>query len=537
MKISPVLFYTIIVSLGGFIFGFDASVISGTQNYLINEFNLSELELGFVTSAPTLGAIIATLSAGVLSDKFGRRQILIYIAFLYLFSALASAFAPNYWTLVVARFIGGLAFCSLMIAPMYIAEISPAEKRGKMVSINQLNIVVGFSAAYFANYYLLQYSQSTSELAVALGLETNVWRWMLGLEIIPAAIWFGLLFLVPKSPRWLALQHKDEEAKSVMKKLEMEDDGSQYSNEIEEIRASVKGNDRSITSSLEFLFGSKMRFAITIGIIVGIAQQITGINAVFFYAPSIFEQSGVGTNAAFAQAILVGLINVIFTVVAMIFIDKWGRKPLLTIGLSGVVLSMALCSYGFSQATYKLSEQDVAEVAEQNKELASLAPLQDKVFESDVEFKNAVIATLGLDGFNKVQSDLLQRAGNMNATVILVGILGFVASFAVSLGPVMWVMFSEIFPNHIRGIAVSFVGVINSIVSFTVTFVFPWELATWGAATTFFIYGAFALLGLVLVLKLFPETKGKSLEQLEAELMGDAEPKAQRLQRAEVAGE
>lgn len=519
MKISPVLLYTIIVSLGGFIFGFDASVISGTANYLTSEFQLSDIQLGFVFSAPTLGAIIATLSAGVLSDLFGRRYLLRIIAFLYLISAIASAFSPTYEVLVIARFVGGLAFCSLMVAPMYIAEISPPEKRGKMVSVNQLNIVVGFSAAYFANYYLLQASQTTADWVITLGIDTNTWRWMLGLEIVPALLWFGLLFTIPRSPRWLALKHKDEEAQAVLNTLHGNDAERSYEDEIIQIRESIKGQNTSILHSVRFLFSNKMRFALVVGLIVSIAQQITGINTVFFYAPSIFEQSGVGTNAAFAQAILVGLINVLFTVVAMYFIDKWGRKPLLVVGLSGVVISMACISYGFNQATYKLESADITEIVEQHPKLSDIGTMQDIEYDSDVAFKNAVIASVGKSEFNEAQGLVLSLAGNLNATIILVGILGFVASFAVSLGPVMWVMFSEIFPNHIRGVAISFVGVINSMVSFTVTLVFPWELANWGAATVFFIYGAFAAIGLILVAKLFPETKGKSLEALEAELM------------------
>lgn len=534
MKISPVLLYTIIVSLGGFIFGFDASVISGTANYLTTEFQLNDIQLGFVFSAPTLGAIIATLSAGILSDYLGRRNLLRVIAFLYLLSAVASAFAPTYWTLVIARFIGGLAFCSLMVAPMYIAEISQPEKRGKMVSINQLNIVIGFSAAYFANYYLLEASQTTTDLVIALGIDTHTWRWMLGLEIIPALIWFILLFFIPRSPRWLALKHQDEEAEQVLKELHGDATNHSFKEEIKEIRASLSDKDTSLSASLKFLFGTKMRFTLMVGLIVGIAQQITGINAVFFYAPSIFEQSGVGTNAAFAQAILVGLINVAFTVIAMLLIDRLGRKPLLVMGLSGVVLSMALISYGFSQATYKLSEQNVEQIAKQYPDLASLSTLTDTTYESDVEFKNTLVDKLGSQGFNQAQGELLKLASNMNATVILIGILGFVASFAVSLGPVMWVMFSEIFPNHIRGIAISFVGVINSIVSFTVTLVFPWELSNLGAATTFLIYGSFAALGLILVLKTFPETKGKTLEELEAELTSRSD-KDKAVNPAEVA--
>ncbi len=519
MNISPALLYTIIVSLGGFIFGFDASVISGTLNFVVAEFNLSSIEQGLVVSAPTLGAIIATVTAGVLSDKFGRRNLLIAIALLYLLSAIASAFSTSYWMLVSARFIGGLAFCSLMIAPMYIAEISQPESRGKLVSINQLNIVVGFSAAYFANYYVLELSQSSLNWVSLIGLDTHTWRWMLGLEIIPAIAWFLLLFLIPKSPRWLALKGLDKQAVSVLKRLNSQRTEQDYQHDIQQIKASLENKQTSLWANIQFLFSNKIRFAITVGIIVGIAQQITGINAIFFYAPSIFEQSGVGTNAAFAQAVLVGVINVIFTIAAMVLIDKLGRKPLLSIGLAGVAVSMMLCAYGFSQASYQLTQRDIQQLENTESSLTQLSQIKDKSYQSDVAFKQAVISHIGQQAFSAHQGEILKLAASMNATVILLGILGFVASFAFSLGPVMWVMFSEIFPNHIRGIAISFVSVINSVVSFTVTFVFPWELEVLGSAITFLIYGVCALMALVLVVRLFPETKGKSLEEIEAEMV------------------
>lgn len=523
MPLSRVMFYTICVSLGGFIFGFDASVISGAIQYIVAEFNLSPIELGFVVSAPTLGATAAILVAGPLADKYGRRNLLRFIALLYLVSAVFSALATSYWMLVVARFIGGLAFCSLMVAPMYIAEISPAAKRGKMVSVNQLNIVIGFSAAYFANYYLFQASQINSTFTEMIGLQDNIWRWMLGLEILPALIWLVLLFLIPKSPRWLLLNNNKSSAKQVLTTLRDKSSAAEIELEIGQIEGSAKEKTTSLLTSLKTLFSSKLRFALTIGLIVGISQQITGINAIFFYAPSIFEQSGVGTDAAFAQAILVGLINVIFTVLAMYFIDRLGRKPLLVIGLTGVFLSMTLCSYGFNQATYKLSSVDYKQVVAAHSELPQsqlieLEKVVNKTFGSDVLFKEQIKQYLDDKTFNKLQGELLAVSTNMNAGLVLFAILAFVASFAFSLGPVMWVLFSEIFPNHLRGVAISFVSVINSVVSFGVTLVFPLELESIGASLTFLLYGLFALVGLILVVKLFPETKGKTLEQLEVEL-------------------
>jgi MFS family permease len=248
---------------------------------------------------------------------------------------------------------------------------------------------------------------------------------------------------------------------------------------------------------------------------LAIAQQITGINVIFFYAPTIFEQSGVGTDAAFMQAVWIGLVNVAFTVIAMLTIDKWGRKPLLIIGLTGVIISMSVCAYGFKQATYQLDANDIAAISTQDSTLAdALDEMKDKVFYSDVEFKSTLKEALTETQYGAHQSSLLNTAISMNALLVLFGIMAFVASFAMSLGPVMWAMLAEIFPNQARALAISLVGVINSLTSFSVQLVFPWELATLGAATTFAIYGGFAIVSLICVVTLFPETKGRPLEQI-----------------------
>ncbi len=516
MKNNKVLLYTLIVSLGGFIFGFDASVISGAIGQITTEFGLSTLEQGLIVSAPTLGGIVATIFAGFLADTFGRRTTLKIIAFLYLVSAALSAIAINESWLIIARFVGGLAFCSLMIAPMYIAEISRPEIRGKMVSINQLNIVIGFSVAYFANYLILGFSQSNAVWVTHFGIDTHTWRWMLGLEVLPALLYFIGLFFIPKSPRWLTVTGKPDEAKTALSKLYPAMSEQEQEKEILHIENASKVRT-SLGSRLSALFGPKMRFVLGVGLIVGIAQQVTGVNAIYFYAPSIFEQSGIGTNAAFAQAIWVGVINIIFTIIAMALIDKVGRKPLLLFGLIGVVISMLICSYGYREAQYVLTANDIAGLSQIDKH-TELNAIQDVIYSSDVEFKNAIADLIGSVNLQVHQGDIIKAAAQLNATLILVGILFFVASFAVSLGPVMWVMFSEIFPNHLRGLAISAVGVINSLCSFIITLVFPWELENLGSATTFTLYGVFAAIGFVMVYKFVPETKGLSLEEIEKEL-------------------
>ena len=500
----------LIVSLGGFLFGFDASVISGVSKYIKPQFQLSDIQLGWVVSAPTFSAMFAMIIAGAISDRIGRKPVLIAVAFLYALSAIWSAYAGGYTSLVMARMIGGLAFgAALVLAPVYIAEISPAKNRGKLVSIQQLNIVIGFSVAYFSNYFLQGSLESSERLT-----DQNVWRWMLGIEFFPAILYFLLMFLVPKSPRWLFTKNRPEEGLRVLKKIH----GPQLAAaEAVQIKSSLASTSISKRTPFSSLLKPSLRFVLLIALAIGILQQITGVNAIYFYATTIFEQSGVGTNAAFAQAVWVGIINVVFTIVAMVLIDRMGRKPLLLIGIAGIAMSMFLTSYGFNKATYELSSESIASFEGLDQKL--LAPVADITFTNDVRFKNALKGALGENVYAQHEGPILKEALNMNPMLILIGILGFVASFAISLGPVMWVMLSELFPNWIRGLAISVIGFINSATSWLVQFIFPWELTNLGNAFTYVVYGIFALIGFILFLKILPETKGKTLEQIETELV------------------
>lgn len=521
-----------VVALGGFLFGFDAAVISGVISFIRPKFDLTDIQVGWVVSSLTLTSTIAMAVAGPLSDKFGRKTILISVGILYAVSAIGSALAPTYEFLVVARMLGGFAVgAALITAPLYIAEVSPAESRGKMVSINQLNIVLGLSAAYFTNYYLLQLGDSTADWVTNLGINSETWRWMLGLEALPALIFFLSMFFVPESPRWLLAKNRTEEAIKTLTKINGKEKVEAVTSEI---LKNIQEDNQSEKAPLSELFKPAMKLVITIGIVVGILQQITGINAVFFYATSIFEQSGIGQDASFAQAVLVGFINVVFTLLAMYLIDKLGRKPLLLIGTAGIVISMSLTAYGFHQASYTLTTEKVAtletdfdkkdseekdKTAHVNFDKAMIAGMIGVTYDNDVDFKNELKSRMSNVQYGKMESDLIQAAITMNPFLILIGILGFVASFAISLGPVMWVLFSELFPTHIRGLAISFVGFINSGISWLVQQFFPWELANLGSALTFVIYGLFALLGFIFIYKILPETKGKTLEEIEKELV------------------
>lgn len=512
----------LIVALGGFLMGFDASVISGVVGFIEPEFGLSKIQLGWSVASLTLTATLAMMVAGPLSDRLGRKPILKLAAALFTVSAVLSAVAPGFLVLVAARMIGGLGVgAALIIAPMYIAEIAPAKHRGRLVSFNQLNIVVGISVAFFSNFLILKLGQSDASWALALRFDEWNWRWMLGLETLPAIFYFFALFAVPESPRWLAMNGRDDEALAVFSRANPADVAAA---ELAAVHRGDEGSPQSERQPLRELFSPSMRLVITIGVSIAILQQITGINSVFFYAPLIFEQSGIGTDASFMQAILVGLVNLVFTLVAISLIDRLGRKPLLVVGVAVIAACLFLLAYGFGSATYTLTEESANTLPAAINQ-ASLEPMIGITYGSDIEFKEAVLSALGKDALTNFETELVTAAISMNPMLVLVGILGFVAGFAVSLGPVMWVLFAELFPNRIRGVAISFVGLINSGVSFFVQLVFPWELANLGNAATFLVYGVFAVIGLVIILRLLPETKGRSLEELEEILVREQRPR------------
>lgn len=501
----------IIIALGGFLMGFDASVISGVVKFIETDFDLTKLQLGWAVSSLTLTSTLAMLISGPISDKFGRRETLKVAAALYGISAIWSALATSFTGLVIARMLGGFGVgASLIIAPMFIAELAPPKIRGKMVSFNQLNIVLGISVAFFSNYLILQWGKSGSAIAESLNIGTYNWRWMLGVESIPAILYFTFLFFVPRSPRWLVLKKYSDEALKILKKL----DPVNASMQLQAIQNSLKEEkNKNEKSRFRDLFKPALRNVLIIGVVIAAAQQLSGINAVFFYAPMIFEQTGIGTDASFVQAILVGLTNLVFTLVAIALIDKLGRKPLLLYGMGGIVIMMVVLGTSFSKATYEITTESYALMAE--KGLTELESMVGQSFDNELKFTGHVEDLIGEEKTLKHSAYIISEAISINSYAVLFGIIGFVAAFAVSLGPVMWVLFSELFPNYIRGLAISFAGFVNSAVSFTVQLVFPWELANLGNAATFYIFGGFIFMAWFYVYLRIPETKGVPLEQLE----------------------
>jgi SP family arabinose:H+ symporter-like MFS transporter len=376
--------------------------------------------------------------------------------------------------------------------------------------LQQLNIVFGFFAAFLSNYFFNKYNTAES----AYLTDENVWRWMLGVELIPALFYFIFLFFIPKSPRWLYLKGKYEEAKKVLVQIHGKAKGEL---EITSIEENINAEKNKAVLKIKDLLKPSLRFILVVGLVVGVLQQITGINAVYFYATSIFKQTGIGTDAAFSSGVLLSTISVIFTFVAIYLIDRMGRRPLLLIGTAGIAVSLLICAYGFNQATYQLSQEKINQF--EFSESEKLLQYADKVYDNDIDFKNEIKSALGNQIYSKNDGAILEAATNINANLILIGILGFIACFAFSLGPVMWVLLSELYPLKYRGLAIGVIAFVNSLISSLVQLVFPWELSNLGNALTFFIFGAIALIGFFILLKVLPETKGKSLEELEMELV------------------
>ncbi len=450
----------LIVALSGFLMGFDGSLFTGAVLFVSRTFELSEFELAWSVVSHTLTATLSIFLAGPLADRFGRRTVLRAAALVFAASAAVAAASSNYGMLIAARLLSGLGVGAVLVAsPMYIAEISPPALRGRMVTFNQLFLVIGIFLAFSSNYLIVRLEDVHFGWLESLNLERSNWRWMLGLGALPAVIYLFALLFVPESPRWHAMHGRFDSARKILTRAH----GAAFAEaELVEVRASLAHHARR-DATLRDLWDPGLKSVLIIGVVVGVLQQITGINSVLAYATVIFQNvagAGAVDDASFMQTMLVGAVNLVSTVVALLLIDKIGRRPLLIWGTAGIALSLLVTAYGFQAAD-----------------------------------------------------------GAMNPTLVLTGLLGFVGCFALSLGPGMWVLLSEIFPNRVRAVAISCVGLVNSSVCFAVQFVFPWEMKNLGGAGTFVIYAAFALLGVVMLARMLPETRGRSLEELEESLV------------------
>lgn len=508
--------YAAIVAFGGFIFGLDAALISGVVRDVTEVFDLSAVQVGLVVGSPGYGVLLALLMAGHFADKLGRKKTLQIIASLYVISAVTSAIAPSYETLVAARFLGGLAFTSLSLASMYIGEIAPPEARGKLVAMNQMAIVVGLSAAYLSVFGVHWLSELEAPWVSRLMIDTQTWRWMLGVEILPALLWILMLLTIPESPRWLVLRGHTEQARKVLAKLVPRD---QLEDQLQAIcDSSTHGHkDHTTWNQLKDLFSPGIRRALIVAVVIAFFQQTVGINAVMFYAPIIFEQVGLGTNAALFNGVYIGLISVVATALALALIDRLGRRILIIVGLIVAGVSLLSCAWAFSNATFTLTAEALVSLSE-HLDVSALQALQGITFDSDLSFKAALVEHLGPKLARDNEAVLFQYAAHMNATVILLGVLAFIAAFQFSIGPVMWVLFSELFPIHVRGVAIPAMALVASIVSAMVQQLFPVQLAYMGSSGVFLTYGISAVLALILLTWLMPETKGKTIEEIETML-------------------
>ncbi len=445
-SMTYVFLITIIAALGGLLFGYDTGVINGAIGPLKAYFSLDPKQEGWAMGCALLGCALGAAGAGAISDRFGRKKVLILAAVLFFASAIGTAVPTTLTMFILFRLLAGLGIGAASISsPLYIAEITPARIRGRMVSINQFAIVSGISVVFFVNYFIALQGDE-------LWNQAQGWRWMFASGALPALVLFVLLFFVPESPRWLTKQGRESQALDILTRV----NGSARAQvELGEIKDTL----RHETGSLGQLLQPGMKLVLVIGIVLAVLQQITGINVFLYFGTEIFKKMGSETNAALLQNIIVGVVNLSFTIVAIRTVDRIGRKPLMMIGSAGMgisLLAMGLAAYA---------------------------------------------QTTGL--------------------WMLLFILGYIACFALSVGPVTWVILSEVFPTHIRGRAMAIATICLWVANYLVSQTFPmmdanpWLVNTFHRGFPFWLYGAFCAVLLAFVWAFVPETKGKTLEEIE----------------------
>ncbi|WP_114780740.1 sugar porter family MFS transporter [Botryobacter ruber] len=445
MNERKILFWSITVALGGFLFGFDTAVISGAEQSIQQVWHLDVFQHGLTVSIALIGTVLGALFGGIPSDRMGRKNTLFWIGVVYLISAMGSALATDWYSFLFFRFIGGLGVgASSVAAPMYISEIAPAKRRGRMVAMFQFNVVFGILIAYVSNY-LLQDAGS------------NAWRWMLGVEAFPAMLYVALVLLVPESPRWLVVKKgAPEAAKAVL--LQIDPTTAEA-----ELKAIMASKDKASSGPALSLFSKKYSTPVMLAVLFAIFNQVSGINAIIYYAPRIFEMTGLGKGAALLSSAGIGLVNFIFTFIAIGFIDRFGRRTLMLIGSVGVIVTLGLVARAF----------------------------------------------------------YLEEFGSM---VVPVSLFVYIAFFAFSQGAVIWVFISEIFPNSVRASGQALGSFTHWFMAAVIAFTFPYITATLGGGNTFMIFAVMMVLQLLFVWKIMPETKGVSLEEIGKKV---AEPEKQ----------
>ena len=428
---------SIVAALGGFLFGFDTAVISGVEKSIQQLWALSDFAHGFTVASALIGTVIGSMVAGKPAEMLGRKKVLQLIGLLYLVTSLGSALTSSWELFVIFRFFGGIGVgASSVVGPMYISEISPAHSRGRMVALFQFNVVSGILIAFVSNYFLF-------------GVSEEAWRWMLGVQALPSLLFFVLVFLVPESPRWLVKQGRTDEALTVMQSI----GEPEPQKAVASIQASLQ-QESGIAS--ERLFSAAYKGPIFYAVALAAFNQLAGINAIMYYAPRIFEMTGLAKDGALLQAISIGVTNMVFTLLAISVIDKLGRKTLMIIGSLGMIFTLGMVARAFYLQHF--------------------------------------------DGYG-----------------VMFYLVGFIAFFAFSQGSVIWVFISEIFPNAVRSKGQALGSSTHWVMAAVISWTFPIlaESSEYGGAYAFTLFAAMMVLQLLFAWKVMPETKGKSLEQIQ----------------------
>ena len=450
------IFLSVVAALGGFLFGYDTAVISGTIAQVTQLFQLDALQQGWYVGCALVGSIVGVLFAGILSDKLGRKLTMVISAVLFSTSALGCALSADFTQLVIYRIIGGVGIGVVsIVSPLYISEVAVAQYRGRLVSLYQLAVTVGFLGAYLVNYQLLAWAESGTQLSVDWLNKvfiTEVWRGMLGMETLPAILFFIIIFFIPESPRWLIVRGKELKAVNILEKI--------Y-NSITEAKSQLNETKSVLTSETKSEWSLLMKpgifKAVIIGVCIAILGQFMGVNAVLYYGPSIFENAGLSGGDSLFYQVLVGLVNTLTTVLALVIIDKVGRKKLVYYGVSGMVVSLILIGLYF----------------------------------------------------------LFGDSLGVSSLFLLIFFLFYVFCCAVSICAVVFVLLSEMYPTKVRGLAMSIAGFALWIGTYLIGQLTPWMLQNLTPAGTFFLFAVMCVPYMLIVWKLVPETTGKSLEEIE----------------------